>query len=666
MREALGPATVHRLHAGLDALPRAEVLRAAFLVPEASAAQGSLSRAEPLAEELEPLSRFSWSELRHRLPSPPRLLTAQAADDLQDALREDLARLFGPVLAVELGIARAPGSDTVQAPAALLRAAFGSRDGLFKLFATYPVLARLCAILIDRWVGTAADLLTRLVVDRAVIGSLVRVGGGLPIVAGVTWGERPAVLGRPELVLHFAGGERVRYVPRPLPTHTAFARLVEWLNARGAPHPLRTARVVDRGTHGWVEHVQPQPCRDEDDVARFYQRAGAWAFLAWVLRAIDLGNQDLVACGSQPVLTRPRLLQHRLVRTPVGLLGHTVLSTGLIGSWRLVGRAFWDVSALPIGMRRGHCRVTASWSGLGTDAMRIQFRTVPVEVTDHLPHLDGRHEPASAHIGQLVQGFRDTFTWFVRHRERLLRQHGPLAELLSSPVEIAAYDQPAARLRCFSSAAPSLLHDSVAHRTAAETSSAQFLNGICDGLPGGRPLIAAEALAIANLSLPSLTARPDGTTLCVQQEDGTAWDLPGLLDAPSTADVRTRIQGLSPTECEEQARLLRIAIDEPRLAPTRRDPDDPATPSQGGGWIEEALALAEQLVNGAARTARGAPTWLAVTERPSRGLYQPTPSGRWTRSAPGSLAAGNAQAGAAAPRKSPPICQTARRSALDR
>ena len=619
---------MQRLRAGLDAAPGAEPPWAAFVAQGVSAAGGRVSGAapEPLAEALEPLCRFSWGELRRRLPSPPRLLIAKAAQDLQDALREDLARLFGPALSVELGIARASGDDTVQALAALVRATLGSRDGLFTLFATYPVLARLCATLIDRWVGGVCGLLTRLVADRDAISPLIGGGAGQPFIAGIAWEERPAVLGRPELLLRFAGGERVRYVPRPLPSHAAFARFVEWLNACGAPHELRTAGVVDRGTHGWVEHVEPQPCRDTDDVARFYRRAGAWVFLAWVFRATDLGNQDFVACGSHPVLTRPRVLQPRLTSTPVGLLGRSVLSTGLIGSWRVIGRAFWDVSAFPAGKRCGHCRVTASWSGVDTGRMGVQFRTVPVEVTDHLPHRNGHYEPVPAQTEQLVQGFREAFSWFVRHQERLLRESA-LTELLSSPVDIAAYDQPGARVRSFGSLSPRLLQDGEAHRTAAETGSLQFLSGICDGdeRPETWPLIAAEARAIASLALPSLTAHPAGTFVRVEEEDGTEWDVPGLLDAPGADDVRARIQGLSQAECEEQVRLLRVAIDEPHLALAPSVPGDPAAPSPGDGWVKEALALAEHIMNSAARTPCGAPTWLTVAERPSRGLYQPMP-----------------------------------------
>src|SRR5262249_34281135 len=75
---------------------------------------------------------------------------------------------------------------------------------------------------------------------------------------------------------------------------------------------------------------------------------------------------------------------------------------------------------------------------------------------------------------------------------------------------------------------------------------------------------------------------------------------------------------LSPAECEEQARLLRIAISPP---PVLGDGGD----GEPGGWVEEALALAERLVNGAARTPSGALTWVTVSGRPPRGLYQPTP-----------------------------------------
>src|SRR5262249_8942386 len=225
---------------GLRPAPLPEDARAAFLIGREPAEDGPPSSAAgPLAGELAFLVRPAWDELRRRLPSPPRLLTLQAVQNLEEALREDLARLFGPALAVELGIARASGEDP-----ATVTASLGSRDGLSGLFAIYPVLERLCARLIDRWAGTVSDLLTRLSADRQAIGPVIPGGSGLPVIAGIDWEEGPAVLGRPELRLRLAGGETVRYVPRPPAAQAAFARFIEWLNAHGAPCELRTAAVM--------------------------------------------------------------------------------------------------------------------------------------------------------------------------------------------------------------------------------------------------------------------------------------------------------------------------------------------------------------------------------------------------------------------------------------
>lgn len=621
MREALR-ATTTWLDAGFDTELDAKGSRAEFLAPGAFSS-GDEAPAEPLAKALDPLCGFCWNKLRRRLGSPPRLLTGQAARDLQDALREDLARLVGPALSVEMAIDRASGGDSNQAPDSFARATLGSREGLGELFSTYPVLERLCATLTDRWIGMVRDLLTRLVADREAVGALVGGSFEQPLVAGVSWGERPAVLGRPELLLHFPGGQRVWYVPRPLRSHAAFVRLVEWLNDCGILHDLRTSRLVDRASYAWVEHVDPQPCRDSEDVARFYRRAGAWTFFTWLLRATALSNEDFVACGSHPVFTRPRLLQHRLVNTPVGLLGHSVLSTGLIGSWRLLDRAFWDVSVLPLGKRCGRCQVTARWGGADDDPLRVQFRMAPVGVTHHLPCLENRCEPVVAHSEDLVRGFRDTFSWFVRNRELLLREDSPLVEILDTPVDVAAYDQPGARLRSFRFTSPSLLADETEHRNAAEAGSSRFLKAICDDIPGTLPLIAADARATAGLALPSLTAHPGEIIVRIEEESGTTTDVPGLLETPSAEDVRARIQGLDPAECEEQVRLLRIVTDPPsRMS---QDPPGDTEKTSRKDWLEEALRLAEQMVSQAARTASGAPTWLTVTERPSRGLSQLTP-----------------------------------------
>ena len=88
----------------------------------------------------------------------------------------------------------------------------------------------------------------------------------------------------------------------------AFQRVLSWCNRQDPDLDFRVARVLDSGTHGWMELVAQEPCADIAAARRFYRRAGRLLGLLHVLGASDCHRENLIANGEHPVLVDAEVL----------------------------------------------------------------------------------------------------------------------------------------------------------------------------------------------------------------------------------------------------------------------------------------------------------------------------------------------------------------------
>src|SRR5438270_3115475 len=182
--------------------------------------------------------------------------------------------MMSRTLTLELNVARLQGELEGETPEERFESfvrRLSERGTAVSLLREYAVLARRLTCAVGRWVEASLEFLGRLCADWAVLletfnpadepGPLVNVKGD----AGDSHRG-----GRSVLIAEFSSGFRVVYKPRSLSVDVHFQELLEWLERRGARPPLRRLKVIERGTHGWVEFVPARPCLSVDEVRRFY------------------------------------------------------------------------------------------------------------------------------------------------------------------------------------------------------------------------------------------------------------------------------------------------------------------------------------------------------------------------------------------------------------
>ena len=167
--------------------------------------------------------------------------------------------------------------------------------------------------------------------------------------------------------------------------------LLGWINHHAKLPPLRTLQVLDRGAYGWVEEIEPGPCRHQREVEAYYYRAGMLVCLIYALEGSDCHKENLIAAGEHPVLIdHETLLQPRIryfgtrgKEGPLALAARffyqeSVFRTGLLPRWEIrpSGESY-DVSGLGgTRIQRTHRRQKI-WENINTDAMKPRAKQFP-------------------------------------------------------------------------------------------------------------------------------------------------------------------------------------------------------------------------------------------------------------------------------------------------
>jgi hypothetical protein len=229
-------------------------------------------------------------------------------------LMHQLVRHAGRTLVYELDAARRagslPGGSSRERFAAFVDG-LTTREGLARLLAGYPVLARMLAQTSLDAAAATAELVTRYRADRPELAAGLLDGRDPGALTGVELGLGDAHQGnRSVAILSFASGARVVYKPRPLEQHALLDDLTGWFAGLLPALRLRTPRTLRRNGYGWLEFVPHRWCETLDEAGVFYRRQGALLALLYAVDGADMHYENLIACGDQPVLVDAETLLH--------------------------------------------------------------------------------------------------------------------------------------------------------------------------------------------------------------------------------------------------------------------------------------------------------------------------------------------------------------------
>jgi type 2 lantibiotic biosynthesis protein LanM len=535
----------------------------------------------PFEELLLPFLQVARRQLRVQAGSGHSLFSPAAWMTVERALLIRLARLAGETLMLEFSIFRdQEGSLSDE----LLRfagappkrelydqfvARFHANPAVF--FKEYTVLARLLSVVTAQWVEAQVELLERLAVDLPEISRIFE-WANLPvevmtIQAGLSDPHRG---GRQVCSLVFAGGAKVVYKPKDLGLEAAFAGLLAWVNQRGGVLPLKSLRLLNRRSHGWVEFVEHRPCADAEAGRRYYRRAGMLLGLVYLLEGNDCHLENLIAAGDQPVLVDLETVPHPFLpgfsqgvtdasNLAETMLWDSVLRTGMLPGWIWGRERGVAVDRSGLGGQAGgeDSEHRFTWIRTNTDAMEWRREPVPAQAYLNLPRLDGTPLRVDAHEAEIIAGFVELHRLLREHRHALLAEDGPLAAFGGQTARFVHRPTRTYAHILQRSLSPRCLRDGIDQSIEIDLLARVFLPG-GPGSPDSKapvcwPVVVAERIALAGGDIPFFTASTSGHELPASA--GAV--IRNCFPESCCERIQARLRALDEADAERQTSLIR-------------------------------------------------------------------------------------------------------------
>ncbi len=594
-------------------------------------ATGFLNLIEPLLERGRARVREGAREIASRHAARP--FDPETVDEMLGAgLPPKLLSMLGRTLTLELNVARLKGELEGETPGQRFESFVeGLRDRAraASLLREYAVLARRLTHTVENWVGASLEFLERLCADWESLLATFGHDANTGLLVGVKGDAGDSHRGgRSVMIAEFAGGFRVVYKPRSLSVDVHFQELLEWLEGRGARLPFRRLKVVERGTHGWVEFVAPRPCQTAEEVRRFYVRQGAYLALLYALEATDFHFENLIAEGEHPVLIDlESLFQPRVsgtdIKQPDMLLAsqtalHSVLRVGLLPQRMLAKEGYEGLDMSGLGAVAGQPTPgrVLKLEGAGTDEMRVAREGSELHGGSHRPCLPGGEEVnASVYAGEIVEGFEAMYRLLVREREGLLSEGGPLARFAKDEVRVIVRDTHSYGLLLSESLHPDLLRDAL--------DLERFFDRLWIGIdkhPYREHVINAERADLLGGDVPFFFTRPDSRDLW----GNSARPVADFFDETGLSLVKGQVRRLDEADLARQVWFIRASMTTLSVELTAADwpvydMRESRSTADADALLDAASAVGDRLAAIALRGEGGA-TWFGLDSVRERNL----------------------------------------------
>jgi type 2 lantibiotic biosynthesis protein LanM len=562
-----------------------------------------------------------------RCPKSLDGLSMQAVASLQRALGESVAEVIDPCLLSEFAFERPAGAGILGIFAAELAPSIGTEryqlfverhraDGLRQILTKFPVAGRLAAMRIETWVEATSELLDRLAGDLPEIKAELLQSTEEAFVSDIDPRlSDPHCRGRSVAIVTFSDGRKVVYKPRSLAPEAAWRTLVSTLEG---DHAQLSARVMDRGAYGWMEHIAARDADEVSDVRAFYRSAGSLLCLARAFSLKDLHFENVVAAGSRPVvidleaLAQPCLRSvptsalDRIAATRERLLANSVQATeALHVRYSVSDRPPIDISAFAD--MRTATRRRAVWSGLGTDAIALSFEEEPIPATN-LPRRQGVVQRGDEFLEDILAGFEETWLALAQARPNIMRAGGIVDAISAMPVRFIIRPTEIYYRILAKALAPENLHSGIDYSYAFE---ALNLAAGPDEPPEFRRIAAAEIEALHRGDIPRFTVAVAGSAVY----DDNACVAEDLLDLSGVETIRRRMDSLTMEQLDVERRIIRASFGAARwgtgAAPAAKL-NLVTSPLSGDEAVEAALSIGRSIAGEADLRSDGGCSWIGV------------------------------------------------------
>lgn len=507
--------------------------------------------------------------------------------------------------------------------------------GLLDFFAEYSVLARIVATVTDYWVNNTSEFIHRLAADRFDIQTTFQNNNSLGEVVDI----QPALSdrhnnGRSVWAITFASGLKLIYKPKDLGLEETFFELIAILNQKGIPLDLKVLKIINRFQYGWVEFVEYTPLQDLESAVRYYKRSGMLLCLLYALSGADFHQENIIACGDQPVAIDLEMLLSAIVRPQdspdmqdasslVNLqLNHSVISTSFLPRWE-IGRngEVYDMSALGGVEGQQTSQTVMIWQNVNTDGMVLSNERVDIEASHNIPVLNSVSLSVSDYVEELVDGFSQMYHFLMTSKEALLIDR-PFTKFQKQQVRTIYRPTQVYASLVQEAVQPKNLRDGADLSIALDVLCKAFLD--FEHKPHHWEIVAAEKQALTHLDIPFFVTSSDSSDLQINSYQS----IEGYFIEPSYKLVVNRWHQLSKDDLEQQIGYIRTSVYAYTASSVKPIPLSIRVENEGKypckeNLVDQAVKIAQEMQLRAIRAANGSVCWMGIDYLPLSGQMQP-------------------------------------------
>lgn len=457
--------------------------------------------------------------------------------------------------------------------------------GLAGFFLEYPVLARLLSSAVSVWAKVNAEFLLRLASDRTKLRQIFREGKELGEVGQIQLLTDDLLRGeRVILAVTFTCGLKLVYKPRNLGIEESFYTLLSWINNKNIGNSAllcRELKLLNQSSHGWVEYVEHQPCRSQNEARHYYTRTGMLLALIYLLKGIDIHFENVIACGEHPLMIDlETLMQPRTVPGVQGIQGFQGVTDAQYIYFEQIMDSVLYSGLLPRRTASEKDRENPDYvSGLGGEGLSVvQSDQDMIHIntnymmpgpgdtikrqSHNIPVLEGTRLRLEDYSAEIIAGFEHMYRFLEIHRNSLLAPDSPLTLMAACQVRYIyrsarEYTALFGKLRD-----PIFLRDGADYSIGLEHLTRRHLvpkplESVPDGtVPRLWPLLAAEKSALQQGIFPFFTASAGSVDL----EVSPGRVIKQCLAEPGFARAIACLKGLNDQDLKQQIGHIKSAL----------------------------------------------------------------------------------------------------------
>jgi len=587
----------------------------------------------PFAEGFWPWMRVARERLRKRAGEHLEHLLPEAVLAIEEALVKRWVQIAAPSFALEMSISRLHGELCGETPydryCDYLRKTFWDREGLRAFFAEYKTLADLVGTFLELWEEQTGEFLQRLGKDLPDLAGTFHAGEPLGKVARVRQNTGDFHQGgRSVYYLMFESGKELFYKPKNLAFADAFHALLTQLNELGSPLWFKGYTLLPRGAYGWEEKVYHLPCKNLEEVTRYFERAGGLLCLLYLLDGTDIHHENLIASGEYPILIDQETffrstLAHPDQQKSADEFIHSVLKTALLPNFlENEGSRGSDIGGLT---GEGAFFSAWQWKNMRTDTMKKSKESMFEERLQHRAIFEGVPQNAHEHVEEIVLGFRKMYAFIQKNRNFLVKKEGWIDHLAKFPVRMLirgtrCYAYLLERLSC-----PSITLHEEEQKKELEILSAMQVDPDLEHLA---PLVEEEKRAILQGDIPFFYSLPTMKHLYA----GRDFVLQNCLEDSAHARAVKRIEEMNNEEREKQECFIRKSFEakhagfhETVAHLEKSEMPMHMCPIEEGAILVKVRTIADRLIEHAYRSQDGSLGWISLEPNPQFGKFELQP-----------------------------------------